>query len=433
MDSKSLPSNFGGYQYTKMQASSVCAAKGKRLCKQKELLKSNFCSCGWTDDILTPGYPMAKGDPTPQGWCGGYNGGKVWRDCGPTDWLNDDGTLFADPTRQRPNGERHASTFCCDNNNDGNISNMLENIQNLQATEQDLINQLDAYTSSNGYISSDPKIINMVNNINSIADSRIALFQTISANADVLQTGVSQSRMDLVAQMTLLQSVEDQLNQAKAKIDELNKQNDTQMRMVQINTYYGQRYESQSELMKKIIFFCLPLLVLFILKKKEIIPETIANYIIGIYIAIGSFIILLNIWDIFTRSNMEYNTYNWDYSITDTTKPPTIKQYNDEHFFKFLFNFTALYEFLSEYLGICVAETCCAPGMEYDTTELKCIMSPGSVNNTTSVLPSSRSKNKDGFTSGALSGTVIETYVDDKKNTHNGISPYSSDNPYERV
>lgn len=429
-----LPTHFGGYEYTKIEASTVCAAKGKKLCKQKDLLKSNFCSCGWADDVLTPGYPMADGDPTPQGWCGGNNGGKVWRDCGPKDWLNADGTLFAGRPGQRPDGQRHASTFCCDAKGDGNISNMLENIENLQATETDLINKLDAYTSATGYVSSDPKLISMVNNINNIADSRIALFQSISGNADILQTGVSQSRIDLVAQMTLLQAVEDQLNQAKAKIQQLQSTNDTKMRMVQINTYYGQRYEAQSSLMKKIILICIPILVIFILKKKSIIPETISNYLIGITTAIGAFIIIYNVWDIYTRSNMDFTTYEWKYQSPDS-RIPTIWQYNKEN----MFNFNGIFKKLMADLGLCVGDTCCAPGLVYDPTQIQCVVPP-KPNSTVN----SQAAAKQGFQNrmdseefatgcGGLKGAVVGTYFNDNKNNYNGIAPFSYDNEYATV
>jgi hypothetical protein len=76
------PLNLGGYQYTKAEATDICVKRGERLCTRAELNKSDFCSCGWTSDSSTRGYPMANGDPTPQGWCGGHNGGQVWRDCG---------------------------------------------------------------------------------------------------------------------------------------------------------------------------------------------------------------------------------------------------------------------------------------------------------------------------------------------------------------
>jgi len=439
MGSQSSPINLGRYEYTKMEASSICASKGKKLCKQKDLIKSDFCSCGWADDVLTPGYPMANGDKTGKGWCGGDNEGKVWRDCGAKDWLNPDGTIF-NTNKKRADGQRHASAFCCDstgvNTGEANISNMLENIQNLQATEQALINQLDAYTSSKGYVSSDPKIIEMVNNINNIANSRISLFQSISANADVIQTGVSQSRVDLVAQMTLLQVVEDQLNHAKLKIQELQATNDTKMRMVQINTYYGQRYEAQSSLMKKIIFICIPILVVFILKKKSIIPETISNYIIGIVTAIGGFIIMYNVWDIHTRSNMDFNTYEWKYQSPDA-HIPSIWQYNKEN----MFNFDKLLTNLMKELGLCVGETCCSPGLVYDPKNQLCVQPMKSYGNTTNSQAAIAAKQgfenrvgstTQGFATGreGLKGAVVGTYYNDDKNSFNGIEPFSYDMAY---
>lgn len=254
----------------------------------------------------------------------------------------------------------------------GNISDIVNNVKKLQDTEQALIDELDAYTSkSGGYVATDPVIIGLTTKINAIADVRIAMFRSISANANILQTGVSQSRLDLVSQMTLLQVVEDQLNAAKEKIQLLNNKNDTQMRLVEINTYYGHRYEAQSNLMKKIIMVCIPLLILYILKKKGILPETIGNYIIGVVVAVGAIYIIYNVWDIFTRSNMEYNTYDWEYE-QPTAQSPSIWEYNKAN----LFNLNDLANNLMGNLGLCVGEQCCAPGLVYDSTKMKCVMPP---------------------------------------------------------
>jgi hypothetical protein len=76
---------WNGYSFNKAEATAICTARGQRLCTKSELNNSDFCSCGWTSDSTVPGYPMANGDPTPQGWCGGHNGGQVWRTCGGTD------------------------------------------------------------------------------------------------------------------------------------------------------------------------------------------------------------------------------------------------------------------------------------------------------------------------------------------------------------
>ena len=305
----------------------------------------------------------------------------------------------------------------------GSISDILTKIEKLQSTEQDLINRLDTYTSASGYTSGDPVVRDLVKNINAIADARIVLFKTVSSQANVLQTGVSQSRTDLVAQTTLLQVVEDQLNQAKQKIEQLNNRNDTKMRMVQINTYYGQRYEAQSHLMKKIIFVCIPLLIVFILKKKGIIPEMIANYIVGIMIAIGAFIIIRNIWDIYTRNNMEFNEYEWNYESPDS-QSPSIWEYNKANFF----NFDNLFANLMMNLGLCVGKRCCAPGLSFDEGKQQCVTPPKPSSTANSIAAA---KTTQGFTSGkGLRGTVIASYFNDDKYAHNGIVPFSYDMDY---
>ena len=41
------------------------------------------------------------------------------------------------------------------------------------------------------------------------------------------------------------------------------------LRMVEINTYYGKKYGAQADLMKTITLFCIPLLILTVLTKRN--------------------------------------------------------------------------------------------------------------------------------------------------------------------
>ena len=75
---------------------------------------------------------------------------------------------------------------------------ILANIQSLQDTEEALITQLDIATSSSNFNVSDTT--NIINQINNLSNARIAMFQSISDKADMLQDGISNSRTDLVAQ-----------------------------------------------------------------------------------------------------------------------------------------------------------------------------------------------------------------------------------------
>ena len=330
---------------------------------------------------------------------------------------------------------------------DGSISDILTNIQKLQTTEQALITQLDTLTSTPGYDGN--AAANLVTQINSIADARLAMFNTISANADLVQSSVAESRVDLVSQMTLYGVIEDQLNKSKAQLDTLSNRNDTKLRMVQINTYYGQRYEAQSNLMKLLIICCLPILIIFILKKKGIIPETISNYLLGIIVAVSAIVLIRKIWDIYARSNMDFNEYNWEYEFSDpATQVPSIWQYNKEN----LFNFNSLFTNLKGNLGICVGSACCPAPLTYDSAKKQCVspISAAAANTLSSQAAAAKiaanpvvdgfvggrgaGSVSQGFTSGnGLKGTVVATYFNDGKNTVNGITPFSYENNYAAI
>ena len=243
-------------------------------------------------------------------------------------------------------------------------STILENIASLQALEEAAIANLTSLMNAN---SSSAVINPIIDQINKLSASRISLFQSLSNTASVLQTGISNSRSDLVSQTTLLNVVEDQLNSAKAALTGLQNKNDTKMRMVQINTYYGQRYEAQSELMKLVIMVCIPVLILFILKKKSLIPEMIANYAIGITIAVSAIFVIRKVWNISMRSNMNYDEIDWKFE-DPSDYAPSIWEYNKAN----LFNFDNPIKTLVGNLGLCVGADCCANGLYFDTDKQKC-------------------------------------------------------------
>ena len=243
---------------------------------------------------------------------------------------------------------------------------IIKSIEALQLEENQLIKELDKLTSVSGFTVNE-KILGLVDKINTISASRIALFETLSKGANTLTDSVSKSRTDLVGQMTILNLAEEQLNQAKSQMNKLQNRNDTKMRMVQINTYYGQKYEAQSSLMKLIILICIPVLILLYLKKQEILPETITNYAVGITLAVGAFFIIRKVWDITNRNNMNFDEYDWDYE-DPSDYAPSLWQYNKTHFF----NFDNPIKALLNNLGFCVGSDCCANGLYFDEAKQKC-------------------------------------------------------------
>lgn len=303
-----------------------------------------------------------------------------------------------------------------------NIETILKQIDELQKTEQTLIDRLNTESNVPNFSVSDPKIVKLLADINSISEAREALFKSVVGKLGVLQDGVSESRVDLVSQLTLLKVVEDRLNNVKTQMAHLKNRNDTKMRLVQINTYYGKRYERQSLLMKKIIMVCIPLIIVFALKKNNIIPELISNYLLGITIAVGSIFIIRDLWEINTRSNMNFDEYDWKYEDPNDYAP-SIWEYNKKNLLKIENPFKNLFK----NLGICVGDDCCSDGLFFDKKKQKCVVP-------SNIKAFSKSNNTiESYTNGnGLNGSVVAKYDDEDKDL-NGIMPYSAVSSYKSL
>ena len=111
---------------------------------------------------------------------------------------------------------------------------------------------------------------------------RIALFKNLTNMYGNMQNNVANSRTDLVDQMTLVGVVEEELDSAKSNLHRLTDAKNNKVRMSEINTYYGKRYSAHTGVMKILIMICIPLLILAILRKKNLVPRNIANGVSGL-------------------------------------------------------------------------------------------------------------------------------------------------------
>ena len=304
-----------------------------------------------------------------------------------------------------------------------NVQEVLNQIDKLQVRERKLINELEGASSVAGFSPDNPEILKILADINTISKTREALFNSIVGKLSILQDGVAESRVDLVSQMTLLKVVEDQLNKVKSQMSSLQNRNDTKMRLVQINTYYGKRYESQTQVMKKIIIVCIPLIVLFVLKKKGLIPELISNYLLAITIVIGSIYVVRDIWEIHTRSNMNFDEYDWKYD-DPSNHAPSIWEYNKKNLLKVENPFKNLLN----NLGICVGDDCCSDGLFFDKKKQKCVV-PSDMNSTNSE-PFVVAEGYDGMN--GLDASIISNITDFEKDSY-GVSPYGPVSNYANV
>ena len=157
-----------------------------------------------------------------------------------------------------------------ENNSEDQQIHILNNIEQLQSVEKSLYKELETPNSPDNSES-------IINRINQISDVRMSLFKSLNNTYKTLQKNVNNSRSELVELLTVVNIVEDELNNAKLQLNQLYDLKHNKMRMVEINTYYGKQYLAQGRLLKLIISVSILLLILAILWKKGFLTDNIAK------------------------------------------------------------------------------------------------------------------------------------------------------------
>ena len=257
------------------------------------------------------------------------------------------------------------------NLSNSNEEQTLQSIQQLQEMEKNLYTQLEYISANSGNAVEQEKIIKR---INELSQMRMNMFGTLANTYETMLNSVSQTRVDLVDQLTVVGVVENELNNAKQNLNKLQDAKNNKLRMVEINTYYGRRYQSHTNIMKLIIAITIPLLILAILNKKQLLPKNIINIIAMIVLVVGTFLLIRHIYDLYRRDNMNYDEYNWDFNPKNMD--PTVYEYDKEQLkgTKIESELSKATQNLADNIGLgCIGASCCSSGMTYDETKNKCI------------------------------------------------------------
>jgi hypothetical protein len=237
----------------------------------------------------------------------------------------------------------------------------IENIKNLQNIELDLYNSLEINLNNN--VLTEQEKENIIKKINDISIIRINLFNSLISTYSFYENNVLTSQTVLNNQITALKLADDQLKYLKIRMNEILGENKKNRRLIQINTYYGKQYDAYAQVMKYILLFCIPILILSILVNKKIITENIYNSSVIFILVISFIIIIFKLWDISLRDNMNFDEYNWRFtppktanskvSTTDTTSS-TINEEQEP----------------------CVGSLCCSSSQIYNDTLNLCLPMP---------------------------------------------------------
>lgn len=245
----------------------------------------------------------------------------------------------------------------------------LNSIKDLQNFERSMYAKLDTGVADKSLTK--PEQEQVIQKINELSAMRSNLFNNLKDIYVYEQGNVSESRNDLVNQMTTAGIIENELNNAKKTLGALEAERSNSLRMVEINEYYGKKYGAQADLMKTITLFCIPLLILAILMQKEIIPKSIGGGVMSLILAFAV-IYCGRIWfDIASRDNMNFDEYDWYWD--KAANDPTVYEYDKEQVDGAVDSAKNDLSGLGKDLGTCIGDACCSDKMTYDSDKKQCV------------------------------------------------------------
>jgi hypothetical protein len=264
------------------------------------------------------------------------------------------------------------SQAALDTSNDRTRQSII-NLENLQKMEKDLYAQLEALNARDASYEEQKKVMDKVNEV---ADMRISMFRGLKDMYTQTQESVSQTRVDLVDQLTVLGVVNAELDNARGHLRELEEARTGKVRMAEINTYYGKRYRAHADIMKLLVIVCLPIMVIVVLQKKGIISSKIATPLLGIAVAIAVILVGSRAWDLWWRNNMNYDEYDWAWD--PDANDPSVIQYDIQAMKESDVGRTIAQgveraaEAIGDEFEFCVGGRCCGRGTHFDHKKGTC-------------------------------------------------------------
>jgi hypothetical protein len=233
-----------------------------------------------------------------------------------------------------------------------NNEQILNDIQTLQQMEQQLFNNLETNTSLTPQQQQE-----IVQKMNQVSNMRINLYQTLSGVNNFFQSALSSSVGTLQEQTVAIGIVENELNQAKKRLELLEAEKNNKIRLVEINDYYSDRYGEHSQLMKIVIFTLVPVIILTILFTRSIIPSFIYYALLVIVCAIGGYYFWTIYFSMVTRDNMNYQEYSWYFNAATAPTGPA----------------SSTDPWAGLGVGTCIGQQCCSKGQIWDASLNQCI------------------------------------------------------------
>ena len=167
------------------------------------------------------------------------------------------------------------------------------------------------------------------------------------------------------AQKTAIEFIRKEKKRAENSAKMLSEDNINKRRMAQINTYYTRNYEANTEVMKNIIFLSIGLIALAVLRKKELIPDSISTLGVIFVLTLGGIVIGQQAYDIIRRNDHDFDKYDWNFNEEEMNKKH-ITQLSDD---------PANLSEMGMGMAPCFGPGCCHVGTKWNESAKKCVPS----------------------------------------------------------
>jgi hypothetical protein len=200
----------------------------------------------------------------------------------------------------------------------------LTNIQSLQNSEQDLFTQLEENIANNTLT---PELQQkLTEQISKLTELRVNLYGFLNSSSKNTVGHLASANTLYGQQAQTVTVVEKELNETKRRLQELIDIKSNNLRMVEINKYYGDKYQDQTHFMVTIVIISIVLILVKFLHNRNILPESVYSILLIIILTVGFIILFWKMVYLYAHDNFDYSKYKWTFNTetaptVDTTNP----------------------------------------------------------------------------------------------------------------
>tara|TARA_Y100000591_G_C21751231_1_gene654857 strand:+ start:159 stop:962 length:804 start_codon:yes stop_codon:yes gene_type:complete len=200
-----------------------------------------------------------------------------------------------------------------------------------------------------------------------------AILSDLKFSYNDVQSNTASNRKLLAQKIMTVDLMNKELENAQDMLDTYKKSQNAKYRTIETNTYYQKAFSNKIYTTLYFIIFCVCLIVLVLLNKRNILKEPYYKFVMIPFIMIGSVFLLYNIIQLYLHDNMVYDQQNFILAGGVPTGE-SIWDYNKKHFFGEIKKGIA-----ADIPNKCVGGTCCDKGTIWNNYVQRCVKDTDSI------------------------------------------------------